>query len=305
MLFALAGAVVTPRIVCAHPGNGVVHVAPGGDPLGSKMVITLYDPDGVTDWYLLGPGGVEQHQNAGGAQYVYIELDFSDWAAHSHRLNYFDTQVPFAAESWLIYPSSKPPERTDSKKFLSLLLNPAGSLPNARGQCWFWNLDDGGVAIVSGFSGLAPYATYRAFTRDASESSCSGGSVVQQMGADFVTDALGQADFAVEVNGPLANIFAITVHEVVGMNLELQLCGEDSDEDGDGIRGILDNCPLTYNPNQADSDGDGIGDVCETVTGVPALSPMALLVLALLLSVNGWWVMRRNHFGAKGGRRAS
>ena len=33
--------------------------------------------------------------------------------------------------------------------------------------------------------------------------------------------------------------------------------------DGDGILGIIDNCPCTENQDQTDSDGDGIGDACE------------------------------------------
>jgi hypothetical protein len=34
------------------------------------------------------------------------------------------------------------------------------------------------------------------------------------------------------------------------------------DADGDEIPNDVDNCPNTYNPDQADSDGDGIGDAC-------------------------------------------
>lgn len=37
----------------------------------------------------------------------------------------------------------------------------------------------------------------------------------------------------------------------------------DEDDDNDGVLDVNDNCPLTANPNQEDSDGDGIGDVCE------------------------------------------
>lgn len=37
----------------------------------------------------------------------------------------------------------------------------------------------------------------------------------------------------------------------------------DPDRDGDGVSNENDNCPDISNPDQADSDGDGIGDVCE------------------------------------------
>ena len=41
---------------------------------------------------------------------------------------------------------------------------------------------------------------------------------------------------------------------------------EPLDLDGDGVCGNVDNCPNVANPDQADSDGDGIGDACETFT---------------------------------------
>ena len=36
-----------------------------------------------------------------------------------------------------------------------------------------------------------------------------------------------------------------------------------NDVDGDGVCGDLDNCPGMYNPDQLDSDGDGVGDACD------------------------------------------
>jgi hypothetical protein len=35
------------------------------------------------------------------------------------------------------------------------------------------------------------------------------------------------------------------------------------DGDGDGVRDLDDNCPTVVNPDQADSDGDGLGDACD------------------------------------------
>lgn len=42
------------------------------------------------------------------------------------------------------------------------------------------------------------------------------------------------------------------------------------DRDGDGIVNNQDNCPYRANPDQADADGDGIGDVCEVEIEVDA-----------------------------------
>jgi hypothetical protein len=47
-------------------------------------------------------------------------------------------------------------------------------------------------------------------------------------------------------------------------NIKPGICGCGlSDSDGDGICDDVDNCPRVYNPDQADSDGDGKGDVCD------------------------------------------
>lgn len=42
-------------------------------------------------------------------------------------------------------------------------------------------------------------------------------------------------------------------------------CGGTGDEDGDGICDDVDNCPLIDNSDQADLDGDGLGDPCDDI----------------------------------------
>ncbi len=37
----------------------------------------------------------------------------------------------------------------------------------------------------------------------------------------------------------------------------------DADDDNDGVPDVTDNCPLTPNSDQADNDGDNVGDVCD------------------------------------------
>ncbi|MFQ5452818.1 MAG: thrombospondin type 3 repeat-containing protein [Candidatus Zixiibacteriota bacterium] len=44
-------------------------------------------------------------------------------------------------------------------------------------------------------------------------------------------------------------------------------CDTNFDWDSDGIPNETDNCPNDYNPDQADVDGDGIGDVCDVCPG--------------------------------------
>ncbi|MEA3432572.1 MAG: peptidoglycan DD-metalloendopeptidase family protein, partial [candidate division WOR-3 bacterium] len=52
-----------------------------------------------------------------------------------------------------------------------------------------------------------------------------------------------------------------------------KIAGLRMDSDNDGIPDELDNCPNTYNPDQADSDGDGFGDACDEPTGEVILQP--------------------------------
>jgi len=76
--------------------------------------------------------------------------------------------------------------------------------------------------------------------------------------------------------------------------------------DEDGVCGDVDLCPDVYDPDQVDTDGDGIGDLCDedtksgdddgscgcSILGARRSGTPHLLVLCLLL---GLTILRRRH----------
>lgn len=59
------------------------------------------------------------------------------------------------------------------------------------------------------------------------------------------------------------------VTNVPGFDANPSWGGSSMDTDSDGVIDAIDNCPLTANSDQADVDGDGIGNVCDSENGPP------------------------------------
>ncbi len=55
----------------------------------------------------------------------------------------------------------------------------------------------------------------------------------------------------------------LTVSNACGQQVVQHQVTVQPDSDGDGVPDAVDNCPSTYNPDQADADGDGAGDACD------------------------------------------
>jgi hypothetical protein len=85
---------------------------------------------------------------------------------------------------------------------------------------------------------------------------------------DFSANAaLGERDLTVEQSVIFRIVFhsdpAVTQEGAIIDDLVVEGFQDDDDDDNDGILDVDDNCPLVANANQTDTDGDGLGDVCD------------------------------------------
>ena len=87
--------------------------------------------------------------------------------------------------------------------------------------------------------------------------------VVIAAGQTSVNFAVGVIDNQLIEPSQLVVITAST-EGLVGATTTLSVLNDDFDSDSDGVLDGLDNCPTNANPDQADFEGDGIGDACDS-----------------------------------------
>jgi hypothetical protein len=94
---------------------------------------------------------------------------------------------------------------------------------------------------------------------------------LQQTLGTAVADQMGalDAEVVIPAGAPSSGLGLLEALGVRGDGGELLLVEllpliSMADSDGDGVPNVCDNCPATPNPDQADTDGDGIGDACDS-----------------------------------------
>jgi len=108
------------------------------------------------------------------------------------------------------------------------------------------------------------------------------------------TNVIGQnSDATATVNSATASPINLDVQNTSASISTLCYYEDPNDTDGDGIPNDEDNCPFNYNPDQQDSDGNEIGDVCEA-TDIPTLSEWGMIIfLTIILGMGVVTLLRR------------
>ena len=83
-------------------------------------------------------------------------------------------------------------------------------------------------------------------------------------GSTQTATGLGNGDYMVRVYNSSWGLICEQAINLVGGGSG---CGNEGDDDGDGVCNNTDNCRNSFNPDQIDSDGNGVGDACDVATG--------------------------------------
>lgn len=140
------------------------------------------------------------------------------------------------------------------------LNNVQGGAPwqTRAGTCGYFPIDSGHSIGMFDVPPMQPNSFFDVFVQLNPTDSAPGGFAL----GPVQSDATGRVTIIREIPLPLQQIQGMTLR-IGGPNGAVQASGYDGDFDGDGVPNRLDNCPYTYNPDQLDGNGDGIGDHCD------------------------------------------
>lgn len=197
---------------------------------------------------------------------VYV-TGLSNGGGMSHRLA-CDAADVFAAAAPVSYPLDATPARCDPVRPITVV--------------HFHGLNDMILPYDGGLPGVMP--AQQSLTTWAQIDACTGTRQTLPLGGQNRCETF--ATCAADVHAALCSLEGDHVLYITQTALNIADYAWDAelsqhtlpmaDRDGDGIPDEADNCPVVFNPDQEDADGDCVGDVCE------GTSPPIHLVAAVL-----------------------
>jgi hypothetical protein len=86
----------------------------------------------------------------------------------------------------------------------------------------------------------------------------------------------GTVTYTHDGSGTLSDSFTYTIEDLIGsQSTATVVVTVTPTEDFDGVAAGVDNCPFDFNPMQLDTDGDGVGDVCDPTPTAPSGATLA------------------------------
>lgn len=189
----------------------------------------------------------------------------------------------------IIFPDAFPPSRIDTNFVEHSIVDPAfpvvvdpgviQCVPTGVGDQWTVSVFNKGFAYGFNVSAtiLNPPSPVQVTDGTVELASIDDPAGINSMVALGTTNGLDTVAFTTATPGDpcRALTWRISYEEEPGGPVTTVDVQVDPDGDGDAVRDQDDNCPADFNPTQADSNGDGIGDACTPQLPIVSLSARA------------------------------